>query len=205
MLIGYARISKSDGSQLLDLQIDALKGAGVNETNIYSDRVSGSQTERQGLEACLKALREGDTLVVWKLDRLGRSLQHLIKTVEDLSASAVGFKVIAGQGANIDTNTPSGKFIFSIFASLSEFERDLIRERTMAGLLAARARGRVGGRKASLSKHQVRLIQAAMADRETSVSSLCRDLNISTQTLYRYISPNGELRAMGSRVLKVPE
>ncbi|HAG70867.1 MAG TPA: transposon DNA-invertase [Gammaproteobacteria bacterium] len=203
MLIGYARTSKSDGSQVLDLQIDALKEVGVSEKNIYSDQVSGSQTERQGLETCLKALRKGDTLVVWKLDRLGRSLQHLIKTVEELSASAVGFKVITGQGANIDTNSPSGKFIFSIFASLAEFERELIRERTMAGLQSARARGRFGGRPTVLTKHQVRLMQSAMKDRETNVAEFCRELKISRQTLYRYVSPDGELRAVGKKVLGV--
>ncbi|MCK5904857.1 MAG: recombinase family protein, partial [Gammaproteobacteria bacterium] len=147
MLIGYARVSKSDGSQVLDLQIDALIEADVQKENIYSDRASGVKEDRLGLEHCLKALREDDILVVWKLDRLGRNLKHLISIVDDLTQRKIGFKVLSGQGVNIDTTTPSGRMVFSIFAALSEFERELNRERTIAGLQAARARGRKGGRK----------------------------------------------------------
>ena len=146
MLIGYARVSKSDGHQVLDLQIDALTNSGVKEENIYSDKISGSIDDRIGLENCLKALRENDILVVYKLDRLGRNLKHLIQTVEDLTKRKIGFKVLSGQGVNIDTTTPAGKMIFSIFGALAEFERELIRERTIAGITAARARGRMGGR-----------------------------------------------------------
>jgi DNA invertase Pin-like site-specific DNA recombinase len=145
MLIGYARVSKSDGSQVLDLQIDALIEAGVQKENIYTDRASVAKEDRVGLEHCLKALRADDILVVWKLDRLGRSLKHLISTVDDLTQRKVGFKVLSGQGVNIDTTTPSGRMVFSIFAVLSEFERELNRERTIAGLQAARARGRKVG------------------------------------------------------------
>ena len=134
MLIGYARVSKSDNSQVLDLQIDALTNAGVKEENIYSDKISGSKDERPGLENCLKALREDDILVVYKLDRLGRNLKHLIQTVEDLTKRKIGFKVLSGQGVNIDTTTPAGKMIFSIFGALAECERELIRERTIAGV-----------------------------------------------------------------------
>ena len=132
MLIGYARVSKADGSQNLDLQIDALLEKGVSENNIYTDYASGTRDERPGLQACLKALRPGDTLVVWKLDRLGRNLKHLVSTVQDLSEKEIGFRVLSGQGANIDTATASGKLIFGIFAALAEFERDLISERTKA-------------------------------------------------------------------------
>ena len=175
MLIGYARVSKSDNSQVLDLQIDALKNAGVNEDNIYTDKISGSKDERPGLENCLKALREDDVLVVYKLDRLGRNLKHLIQTVEDLTKRKIGFKVLSGQGVNIDTTTPAGKMIFSIFGALAEFERELIRERTKAGIEAARARGRMGERKFGLTKAQVRLAQAAMKNRDTSVTELCKE------------------------------
>ena len=122
---------------------------------------------------CLRALRDGDVLVVWKLDRLGRNLAHLVGTVQDLSDRGVGLRVLAGQGAQIDTTTPGGRLVFGIFAALAEFERELIRERTVAGLKAARARGRKGGRKFALSKAQVRLAQAAMAKRDTSVAELC--------------------------------
>ncbi len=203
MKIGYARVSKADGSQQLDLQIDALIEDGVNKKQIYSDKASGKLDERPGLESCIKALRNGDTLVVWKLDRLGRDLKHLVTTVHSLSEQGIGFKVLTGQGVNIDTSTPSGKLVFGIFASLAEFERELIRERTMVGLKAARARGKKGGRKFQLSVHQVKLAQSAMKDKSTNVSELCKELKVSRQTLYRYINPNGRLREYGKKVLKV--
>ncbi len=202
MLIGYARVSKSDNSQDLDLQIDALINSGVKEENIYSDKISGSKDERPGLENCLKALREDDILVVYKLDRLGRNLKHLIQTVEDLTKRKIGFKVLSGQGVNIDTTTPAGKMIFSIFGALAEFERELIRERTIAGIQAARARGRMGGRKFNLTKAQVRLAEASMKNRDTSVTELCKELKITRATLYKYISPTGELRDYAKKVLE---
>ena len=201
MLIGYARVSKADGSQSLDLQKDALIAAGVSTDQIYSDQASGKKDGRPGLDACLKALRDGDVLVVWKLDRLGRSLHHLVNTVSDLSELGVGLKVLTGQGAQIDTTTSAGRLSFGIFAALAEFESELIRERTMAGLAAARARGRKGGRKFALTKAQVRLAQAAMSNRDTSVADLCGELGIKPVTLYRYVDPNGKLRDYGRRVL----
>lgn len=203
MLIGYARVSKADGSQSLDLQRGALIAAGVGEDQIYSDRASGKTDARPGLEACLKALRDGDVLVIWKLDRMGRSLHHLVKTVTSLSERGVGLKVLTGQGAQIDTTTAHGRLSFGIFASLAEFESELIRERTMAGLAAARARGRKGGRKFALTKAQLRMAQAAMANRDTSVSELCRELKIRPVTLYRYVDPEGNLRENGKRLLGV--
>ena len=120
-VIGYMRVSKADGSQVLDLQRDALVAAGVAERNLYSDTASGKLDDRPGLDACLKALRDGDTLVVWKLDRLGRNLRHLVNIVHDLTTRRVGFRVLTGQGAAIDTTTPAGKLVFGIFASLAEF------------------------------------------------------------------------------------
>ena len=201
MLIGYARASKSDGSQSLDLQRDALITAGVSTDQIYSDHASGKKDQRPGLEACLKALREGDVLVIWKLDRIGRSLNHLVKTTTMLSERSVGLKVLTGQGAQIDTTTAAGRLSFGIFAALAELESELIRERTMAGLQAARARGRKGGRKFALTKTQVRMAQAAMANRDTSVSALCKELGVKPVTLYRYVDPNGNLRDYGKRVL----
>lgn len=201
MLIGYARVSKTDGSQVLDLQKDALRAAGVKAKQMYEDCASGHREDRPGLTACLKALRKKDVLVVWKLDRLGRDLKHLITTVQDLADRGIGFKVLSGQGANLDTTTASGKLVFGIFAALAEFERELIRERTQAGLQAARARGRKGGRKFELSKAQVRLAQAAMRKRVTTVSALCEELGITRVTLYRYVSPTGTLREHGKQVL----
>jgi len=203
MLIGYARVSKTDGSQVLDLQRDALLKAGVTPEQIYQDQASGKLDDRVGLTACLKALRKGDILVVWKLDRLGRDLRHLVNTAQDLTERGIGFKVLAGQGAEIDTTTASGKLVFGIFAALAEFERELIRERTKAGLAAARARGRKGGRRFDLTKAQVRLAQAAMRNRDTKVSELCGELGVARSTLYRYVDPNGDLRAHGERVLGI--
>jgi DNA invertase Pin-like site-specific DNA recombinase len=203
MLIGYARVSKSDDSQVLDLQVDALLEAGIKQGNIYTDKISGVKENRPGLENCLKALRENDVLVVWKLDRLGRSLKHLITTIDDLNSRNIGFKVLTGQGINIDTTNPAGKMIFAIFGAFAEFERDLIRERTIAGLKAARARGKKGGRKFQLSKAQVRLAQAAMKNRDTSVTELCKELGITRPTLYRYVGPQGELREFGKKVLQI--
>ena len=201
MLIGYARVSKTDGSQSLDLQQDALIEAGVEKAQIYSDLASGIKDDRSGLEACLKALREGDVLVVWRLDRMGRNLHHLVRTVSMLSERGVGLKVLTGQGTLIDTTTAAGRLSFGIFAALAEFERELIRERTVAGLKSARARGRKGGRKFALTKAQVRMAQAAMASRDTSVSELCKELGVTPVTLYRYVDPNGNLRDHGKRVL----
>lgn len=142
--IGYARVSKSDGSQVHDLQRDALAAAGVEADKVYEDSASGKKDDRPGLAACLKALRRGDTLVVWKLDRLGRDLRHLVNLVDDLTKRNVGLKVLAGEGASIDTSTANGRLVFGIFAALAEFERALIIERTKAGLAAARTRGRNG-------------------------------------------------------------
>ena len=202
MKLGYARISKADGSQTLDLQVDALAAAGVAPEHLYQDEASGKRDDRPGLEACLKALRDGDTLYTWKLDRLGRDLKHLVTTVRGLADRGVGLSVLTGQGANIDTTTSSGKLIFGIFAALAEFEGDLIRERTMAGLAAARARGRQGGRKFELTKNQIRLAQSAMANRETHVAQLCEELDISRATLYRYVGPDGALRSHALKVLE---
>jgi DNA invertase Pin-like site-specific DNA recombinase len=201
-LIGYMRVSKADGSQVLDLQSDALIAAGVSERHLYSDTASGKLDDRPGLAACLQALREGDTLVVWKLDRLGRSLRHLVNVVHDLTCRGIGLKVLMGHGAAIDTTTPAGKLVFGIFASLAEFERDLISERTRAGLASARARGRKGGRRAKMTPAKLRLAIAAMGKPETNVGDLCRELGVTRSAFYRHVSPTGEARS-DARVLKL--
>jgi DNA invertase Pin-like site-specific DNA recombinase len=203
MLIGYMRVSKADGSQVLDLQRDALIAAGVKPSQLYEDEASGKKDDRLGLNACLKSLREGDTLVVWKLDRLGRNLRHLVNTVHDLMERKIGFRVLSGEGANIDTTTAGGRLVFGIFAALAEFERDLIRERTIAGLASARARGRNGGRPFTMTPAKLRLAQAAMAKRDTKVGDLCKELGVTRQTLYRFVGPKGELRADATRLLKL--
>ena len=201
MLIGYMRVSKADGSQSTDLQRDALLAAGVAQAQLYEDQASGKREDRPGLTSCLKALREGDTLMVWKLDRLGRNLRHLINTVHDLTARGVGLKVLTGQGAAIDTTSASGKLVFGIFAALAEFERELISERTVAGLASARARGRKGGRPFKMTAAKLRLAMASMGQPETKVGELCAEMNITRQTLYRHVSPKGELRPDGLKLL----
>ncbi|PQO97401.1 DNA invertase [Massilia phosphatilytica] len=176
-VIGYARVSTIE--QTLDMQQDALLAAGA--TNVYADKASGKTAERPELTHCLKALRDGDALVVWRLDRLGRNLQDLIRIVNELEARGVKFKSLK---ESIDTGGPAGKLVFHMFAALAEFERELVRERTLAGLAAARARGRKGGRPNLLDAKQRRAALAMMKDREMSVSEIARQFNVSRSTLY---------------------
>nr|WP_217432395.1 recombinase family protein [Pseudarthrobacter oxydans] len=195
------RVSKADGSQTTDLQRDALLAAGIEQTSLYEDMASGKKDDRPHLAACLKALRHGDTLVVWKLDRLGRDLRHLVNIVHDLTERGIGLKVLTGQGAAIDTTTASGKLVFGIFAALAEFERELISERTLAGLASARARGRNGGRPYKMTPAKLRLAMASMGKAGTNVGELCTELGITRQTLYRHVSPTGDLRPDGEKLL----
>jgi len=180
MLIGYARVSTQD--QNLDLQRDALQKAGCEQ--IYTDSVSGTKARRPGLEDALSHLRSGDTLVVWRLDRLGRSLRHLIDTVTDLQERGIGFKSVT---ESIDTTTSGGRLVFNIFSSLAQFETEIIRERTKAGLQAARARGRTGGRPKALTDKQVDMLKQLAADKNRSVNEICQTLGISRKTFYRYV------------------
>lgn len=201
MLIGYARVSKADGSQLLDLQMDALVEAGVAENRIYSDRVSGKTAQRPGLDACLKALQPGNTLVVWKLDRLGRDLKHLVCTVDELRQRDVGFKVLAGASAEIDTTTANGRLFFAVFAALAEYERELISERTRAGLHAARARGRLGGRPRKMDTTALHMAMTAMSDPEACAQEVAQKLGVTTATLYTYVNGDGSAKEAGQRLL----
>jgi DNA invertase Pin-like site-specific DNA recombinase len=182
MQIGYARVSTDE--QTLHLQEDALTKAGCER--LFTDTASGAKAERPGLAQALDALRPGDSLVVWRLDRLGRSLRHLMDTLLDLDKREVGFKSLT---ENIDTTTPGGKLIFHIFGALAEFERDLIKQRTNAGLAAARARGRRGGRPRAFSDpSKVRMARTLFADKKRSIPDICKTLGVSRSTLYRYLS-----------------
>jgi len=181
MNIGYARISTSD--QNLDLQTDALTGAGCEK--ILSDVASGAKFDRVGLAEAMTYARKGDTLVVWKLDRLGRSIRHLIDTVNQLQAKGIGFKSLQ---ENIDTTTSGGKLVFHIFSALAEFERDIIRERTNAGLVSARARGRFGGRPKSIDAKIGKQAISLYESRTVPVPDICATLGISKATLYRYLA-----------------
>lgn len=184
MLVGYARVSTHE--QTLDLQKDALKQIGCEQ--LFSDTASGASTERTGLDAALRFVRPGDILVVWRLDRLGRSLKHLIETIGALQARDIGFRSIQ---ESIDTTTSGGKLIFHVFGALAEFERDLIRERTKAGLEAARARGRKGGRPRSAildSPKKIALARKLYLDKTNTVEEICLTLNVSRSTLYRYLA-----------------
>jgi DNA invertase Pin-like site-specific DNA recombinase len=187
MLVGYARVSTDE--QTLDLQQDALQK--LECEHIFTDTASGAKTDRPGLEAALRFVRAGDILVVWRLDRLGRSLKHLIETIGQLQERGIGFRSIQ---ENIDTMTSGGKLIFHMFGALAEFERDLIRERTLAGLAAARARGRKGGqpRAAALNDaKKVALAQALYNDKSNSIATICTMLRVSRSTLYRYVTVPG--------------
>lgn len=202
MLVGYMRISTRDGRQTLALQRDALTAAGVEHTRIYEDAASGRQDDRPGLRACLKALQPGNTLVVWKLDRLGRDLKHLVGVVDELNHRQVGLKVLAGTGAQIDTTTANGRFVFGIFAALAEFEAELIRERTQAGLTAARARGRAGGRPRKMTGATLKMAMAALAEPHSNASAVARRLGITRTTLYTYVNSDGSVKEVGQRLLE---
>ncbi len=178
MRIGYARVSTHE--QHLGLQLDALKQAGCER--IYEDQVSGTKEQRPGLEQALAALRPGDTLVVWKLDRLGRSIKHLIEVVNSLREQDVAFHSVT---EGIDTSTNGGRFVYNIFASLADFERGLIRDRTMAGLAAARARGRKGGRPKKLTERKLAQARALLSDPKQSVTDVAKVLGVGRATLYR--------------------
>lgn len=183
--IGYARVSTHE--QNLDLQHDELKRAGVE--TIYEDHASGKTAERPELLHCLKALREGDTLTVWRLDRLGRNLQDLIRIVNELEARGVTFKSLK---ESIDTRGPAGKLVFHLFAALAQFERELLRERTIAGLNAARARGRKGGRPASLSPAQKNMALSLMKSGNMRIAEICKQFGVSRSTLYN-LRPTPEM------------
>jgi DNA invertase Pin-like site-specific DNA recombinase len=182
MLIGYARVSTHE--QNLDMQIDALQAAGCEK--IFTDKISTLKAERKGLQEALDFLRPGDMLVVWKLDRLGRTLKQLIELVATFNQKGIGFKSLK---ETIDTTTSTGKLVFHIFAALAEFERDIIHERTRAGLAAARARGRLGGRPKLQTKDpkKIALARKLYADRNMPVQEICDTLHIGRSTLYRYI------------------
>ena len=178
--IGYARVSTDD--QNLDMQRDALKQTGC--TLIYEEAASGKKAERPELEQCRKALRAGDTLVVWRLDRLGRSLPDLVQIVADLEQRGIHFESLTEK---IETGSAAGKLQFHVFAALAEFERGLIRERTQAGLVAARARGRAGGRKPKLDDQQVREIKALLRDPDIQVADVARRYGVSRTTIYKHV------------------
>jgi DNA invertase Pin-like site-specific DNA recombinase len=187
MVVGYARVST--GEQNLNMQIDALKAAGCEE--IFTDELGGTKTERPGLVKAFAFVRKNDTLMVWRLDRLGRSLKDLIAKVEELQKRGIAFKSLQ---ESIDTTSSVGKFQFHVFSALAEFERDLIRDRTMAGLRAARARGRLGGRQRSLTIDQVKMASQLMKNPAVSIQEICKTLRVSRTTLYRYVGPGGEVR-----------
>ena len=201
MLIGYIRVSKRDGSQVLDLQRDALAAVGVDTSRIYEDLASGRHDDRPGLTTCLKALQPGNMLVVWKLDRLGRNLKHLIGLVDLLHQRQVGLKVLASAGVQMDTTTANGRLVFGIFAALAEFEAALIRERTQAGLTAARARGRVGGRPRKMTATVLTMAMTALAEPRNEAKEVAQRLGITTTTLYTYVNGDGSPKAAGQYLL----
>ena len=195
MNIGYARVSTS--SQELGLQEDALMAADCKQ--IFTDTASGVASNRHGLEQALSYARDGDTIVVWRLDRLGRSIQHLIQTVKELQERKIGFKSLQ---ENIDTTTSGGKLVFHIFGALAEFERDLIKERTMAGLKAARARGHFGGRPKLLTVQQIRRILELYKEGNSTVAEICKIYNISSKSFYNYIKQDNNKHLQSEVLVK---
>ena len=189
MLIGYARVSTQD--QNPQLQLDALQGSGCER--VFVEKASGAQQDRPQLQTALEYARPGDTLVVWKLDRLARSLKQLIETVELLAENNIGFRSLT---ESIDTTTSSGRLIFHIFGALAEFERSIIRERTRAGLEAARARGRKGGRPPALKDRDLTAAKAMLGDPEITVEEIARRLKVAPSTLYRHL-PGGRSGLLG--------
>jgi len=190
-LIGYARVSTHE--QTLDLQLDALNAAGCQR--IFRDMASGVKTDRPGLDRAIDYVRAGDTLVVWRLDRLGRSLGHLIEVVAGLEARGIGFRSLQDP---IDTTTSGGKLVFQIFGALAEFERNLIRERTLAGLASARARGKMGGRRPKLSATQVKMLYQLYDAKQHTVKEICGILAISRTALYKYLERRNPDRGNGT-------
>jgi DNA invertase Pin-like site-specific DNA recombinase len=191
-LIGYARVSTND--QELNLQVDSLLTHGVTKEHLFFDKLSGAREDRPGLQACNDTLRRGDTLVVWRLDRLGRSMRHLVNLIEGLKERGVGFRSISD--GMIDTTSASGELVLNIFSALAQFERRLIQERTKAGLAAARARGRKGGRPPMDRNHpKIILANRLFCDHSVSIDDICATLNISRSTLYRYASMHGNRQA----------
>lgn len=200
MLIGYMRVSKSDGSQVLDLQKDALIKAGVEKENIFSDMASGRHDDRLGLKECMKFLREGDVLVVYALDRIARSLKHTIQIVEELKTKGTELKILSGAASIIDTTTPQGKFSFTIFAALAELEVELIRERTRAGLAAARARGRNGGRPRKIDASALRMCISGLKDGLT-MKDVAAKFGVTHDLLYHYLNSDGSLKEKGQHII----
>lgn len=187
MLVGYARVSTPD--QKLDLQLDALRAAGCDR--VFEDVASGAKTDRPGRAQAIDFARDGDTLVVWRLDRFGRSMPDLVDTIESLRVRGIGFRSLT---EGIDTTTATGKLVFNIFASLAEFERELIRERTRAGIESARARGRKGGRKPKMTPAKVQLASKMLRDKTITIGEVCDAVGVSSSTLYRHLAPDGTVR-----------
>ena len=198
-LIGYARVSTAEDKQLLDRQLDALNEIGCQK--IFTDKASGSNTERPGLAECLAYLRPDDVLVVLDLDRLGRLAKDLIILIDDLASKDIGFKAI---NSPMDTTTPTGRAFLQIQAAFAEMERNIIRQRVQEGLAAARARGRKGGRPRVMTAEKLRYAQHLMSDQTRSIPDICKELDdLAVSTLYQYVTGKGELKQLGRQLLGI--
>ena len=202
MNIGYIRVKREDDSEVFNEQHSALVAAGVDPERIFSDRTQSNVKERAGLKSCVMAMREHDTLVVWRLDMLGRDLRHLVKTVHKLKKQGVDLRVLTGLGREIDTATPDGELVYHVFEALSAFEHRVKSERTKAGLAAAARRGRKGGRKYALSPTKIRAAQDALQRQTPDIEAICNELGVTRPTLYRYMDSSGKLREAGKKALK---
>lgn len=201
MLLGYILASKRDRGDTLALQLNALREAGVERRRIYKDVIHSRQDAHPGLTACLEALQSGDTLVLWKLDRLGQTLRHLVGTVETLRCRGVQLKVLTGAGARIDTTTFNGGVIFGVFAALAEVERELVSERSQPGRTAARAQGRMAGRPRKVGRTMMSAMMAGMSEPGAEAAEVARRLGIGMRTLYTYVNGDGSPKAAGAAIL----
>lgn len=203
MLIGYARVSKSDGSQVLDSQLDALKAFGVEEQYIYTDRLSGADANRPGFNECMRSLRKDDTLVVYSIDRLARGMNQAIKISDELQRKNVNLKILFGAGSIIDLSTAQGRFNFNIMSAFAEMQREMIRENTKVGLAAARARGKFGGRPWKVDPEILHMAMELLKENRMTVREIAKKLGVSDPTLYSCLNSDGTLKERGQMILNV--
>lgn len=194
--VGYMRVSTADGSQKFDMQETALIEAGVSPDKIYSDMASGASDDREGMKYMLKSLNPGDTVVVWKLDRLGRNVKYLVNIIDELIKKNVHLEILTGACHGINMTTPEGRMFFHMAATFAQFERDLIRERIVAGIAEAQRRGTKSGRKFKFSKYDIQTIQH-MIKASVPKAEIARRFHVTTQTIFNYFTPDGEIKQRG--------
>lgn len=201
MLIGYARVSKDDGSQVLDMQLDGLRSFGVQDQHVYTDLQSGADEQRLGIKECMKALREGDTLVVYSIDRLARGMNQAIRIADELRDKNIDLKILFGAGSSIDLSTPQGRFNYNIMAAFADLWREILRQNTREGCKAAKARGRVGGRRRIINKVQLRAIIEEAKQPGSDLKEIAKQVGVTRSAISHYIYADGSLKKRGEDLL----